>query len=122
IRHGATAYIAPLAANNANRAALEQWWIEAGGVPLGEVVKRTADELVLGDADHVLDFALFEDGRPAPEGMPMFDDTVHRVLFGDPAFVPWRKSAPTSHALKVESKDGVLRIHLRWTGLKTDPW
>lgn len=122
IRHGASAYIGPLAANNANRAAIEQWWIETGGVPLGEVMKRTYDELVLGDADRKLEFGLYEDGKPEPRETPMFDDTVHRVRFGDPAFVVWRKPAATSHELAREPRERGLRVEMHWTGLKSDPW
>ncbi len=124
IRHGATAYIAPLAANNANRVAIENWWILQGGTPLGEVMKRTYDELVMGSAKHELAFAPFEDGKRANHGAPMFDDTVHRVLFGDPAFTAWSERVPTTHKVQVEklSKGDGLRITITWEELQGDPW
>jgi hypothetical protein len=122
IRHGATGYVAPLAANNANRAAIEQWWIERGGVPLGEVVRRTYDELVLGSADGHLEFALYEDGAPPPVEAPMFDDCVQRVLFGDPAFVPWREEVATSHRVATAAIEGGVRVEIAWSRLAEDPW
>ncbi len=122
IRHGATAYIAPLAANNANRASLEEWWILEGGTPLGEVMKRTYDELVMGSAKHKLAFPLFVHGVREQHGAPMFDDTVHRVLFGDPAFVAWRDRVPTSHQVEVERTQAGLRIEVRWDLAQWDPW
>jgi len=96
--------------------------IRRGGLALGEVVKRTFDELVLGDADHELHFALYADGEPEPAGTPMFEDCAHRALFGDPAFVPWRESVPTSHHLGVKAIAGGLRVELAWKDLATDPW
>ena len=128
IAHGATAYIAPLAANNANRAAIEEWLILAGGTPLGQVMKRTYDELVMGSAQGVLSFELFRDGEPAPRESPMFHDTVQRVLFGDPAFLPWREPVATTHRVEVERVDGekgegaALRISVAWDRLADDPW
>jgi hypothetical protein len=122
IRAGASAYIGALGPNNANRAAIEEWWVRRGGVSLGEVVKHTFDELVLGAREHALAFATYEPGRPEPAGTPMFEDCAHRVLFGDPAFLPWREAAPTSHALDVKEIEGGLRVELRWTELASDPW
>jgi len=124
IRHGATAYIAPLAANNANRVAIEEWQILQGGTSLGEVMKRTYDELVMGSEEHSLSFAPFEDGKRANHGAPMFDDTVHRVLFGDPAFVAWSERVPTTHEVQVEEspKGDGLRITITWEELSGDPW
>jgi len=122
IRHGATAYIAPLAANNANRAAIEQWWILRGGTPLGEVMKRTYDELVLGAARPELAFALFEEGRREPREAPMFHDSFHRVLFGDPALVPWGDVVPTSHEVELERRGSRLTVRLHWKDLRGDPW
>src|SRR6185503_5705667 len=122
IRAGACAFIGALGPNNANRSAIEEWWIRRGGVALGEVVKRTFDELVLGARDHALDFPLYGAGQPEPAGTPMFEDCAHRVLFGDPSFVPWREAVPTSHALSVVPIEKGLRIELSWTELATDPW
>jgi hypothetical protein len=122
IRRGATGYIAPLAANNANRAGIEMWWIERGGVALGEVVRRTCDELVFGSTEGKLDFALFEDGAVPPEEAPMFADCVQRVLFGDPAFVPWRDEVPTSHRVKASAIEGGLKVEVAWSRLAEDPW
>jgi hypothetical protein len=122
IRAGATAYIGALAANNANRVSIEEWWIRRGGVALGEVVKRTHDELVLADPDGVLALDLFADGASEPAGTPMFEDCLSRVLFGDPAFVPWRTVVPTSHQVDVTPVDGGLDVTLRWSGLANDPW
>lgn len=123
IAHGAAAYLGPLAANNANRAAIEEWWIRRGGLPLGEVVKRSHDELVLGAREARLAFACFEDGRPAPPEAPMFHDTVHRVLFGDPAWTPWPDEVPTSHRLELaELPGGVLEVRIRWERLGEDPF
>lgn len=122
IRKGATAYIAPLAANNANRAALDLWWIARGGLPLGEVMRRSLDELVLGSRGGRLAFGLFEEGRPAPAESPMWADTVHRVLFGDPAHVPWKDAVPTSHEATVKRDGAVLMIRMVWTDLGRDPW
>lgn len=122
IAHGATGYLAPLGANNANRAALETWWIERGGVPLGEVVRRTYDELVLGSTRRVLEFEPYEDGAAPPEGAPMFDDCVDRVLFGDPALVPWKDVMPTSHRVRVKTAAGAATVEVEWTDLQRDPW
>jgi hypothetical protein len=122
IRHGATAYIAPLAANNANRVGIEQWWILRGGAPLGEVMKRTYDELVMGSEQHQLSFELFEEGRPEPHEAAMFHDTAHRILFGDPRFVPWRDVVPTSHEVQLEWKGDKLHVHVHWKQLRGDPW
>ena len=124
ISHGATAYIAPLAANNANRVSIEQWQILAGGTSLGEVMKRTYDELVMGAAAHELRFALFEDGQREVQAAPMFDDTVHRVLFGDPAFTAWNEPVATTHDVQVVALEegNTLRITITWTELASDPW
>jgi hypothetical protein len=122
IRAGASAYIGCLAANNANRASLEEWWVRRGGVALGEVVRRTLDELVLADADGVLVLPLFEDGKPEPAGAPMFEDCAQRVLFGDPAFVPWKDVVPTGHALEVRANGAGLEVRMRWENLAEDPW
>jgi hypothetical protein len=122
IRAGASAYIGCLAANNANRAALEEWWVRRGGVALGEVVRRTLDELVLADEDGELVLPLFEDGKPEPEGSPMFEDCAQRVLFGDPAFVPWKDVVPTSHAFEVRREGAGLVVRMRWEQLALDPW
>jgi len=122
IAHGAVAYLAPLAANNANRAAIEEWWIRRGGVALGDVVKFTHDELVLGAVDHELQFAEFVDGRPEPRESPMFHDTVHRVLFGDPAYVPWPDQRPTTHQQRVEELGRGLRVTVDWSQLREDPF
>jgi hypothetical protein len=122
LRHGATAYIAPLAANNANRAAIEEWMIVRGGVPLGEVMKRTYDELVLGSARGELAFQLFAEGADEPREAPMFHDTVHRVLFGDPAFVAWDDVVPTTHEVTLTREGSKLLVDVRWRDLRGDPW
>lgn len=122
IAHGAVAYFGPLAANNANRAAIEEWWIRRGGIALGDVVKRTHDELVLGARDHQLSFAEFEDGEPEPRESPMFHDTVHRVLFGDPAYTPWPDLRATTHRLRIEELGKGMRVTADWSDLAADPF
>lgn len=122
IAHGASAYIGPLAANNANRAALEEWTLRAGGVSAGECLRRTYDELVMGAAKLPLRFALFEDGRAEPEEPPMFQSSFHRVLFGDPALLPWKDALPTSHEIVAKELEDGLELALRWKDAGRDPW
>jgi hypothetical protein len=122
IAHGAGAYIGPLAANNANRAAIEEWWLCQGGVSVGECLRRCYDELVMGAEKLPLEFALFEDGKPDPPEPPMFQSSFHRVAFGDPALVPWKKALPTSHQVELEPTAEGLEIRIRWTAIGNDPW
>jgi hypothetical protein len=122
IAHGASAYIAPLAANNANRAALEEWAIRAGGTALGDVLRGVYDELVLGAERLPLAFHLFADGEDEPREVPMFTDSFHRVLFGAPAFVPWSQPVATTHAVRVQEQGKALRVDVRWREVAHDPW
>ncbi|MBI5364996.1 MAG: hypothetical protein HZA53_17595 [Planctomycetes bacterium] len=124
IRHGAAAYIAPLAANHASRASIEEWRVRAGGVSLGEVVRRSYDEMVLGAKELPMQFALFEDGRAEPHEPPMWTDVVHRVLFGDPAFVLWKEPILTPHRVATEWVEAgkKLRVDVRWEALGQDPF
>lgn len=52
----------------------------------------------------------------------MWADTVHRVLFGDPAHVPWKDAVPTSHEATVTRDGAALLIRMVWTDLGRDPW
>lgn len=122
IAHGASAYIGPLAANNANRAALEEWRLRAGGVSVGECLRRSYDELVMGASKLPLAFALYQDGQREPSEPPMFQSSFHRVLFGDPALVPWREAARTNHLVELAEQDGVLTLRIRWSDCARDPW
>lgn len=124
LRHGAAAYVAPLAANHASRASIEEWRIRAGGVSLGEVVRRSYDEMVMGAATLPMSFALFEDGKPDPHEPPMWTDVVHRVLFGDPAFVLWKEPLATPHRVTTEwiEPSKTLRVDVRWDPLEEDPF
>jgi hypothetical protein len=122
IAHGAGAYIGPLAANNANRAAIEQWLLRSGGVSAGECMRRCYDELVMGAKNLPLSFALYEDGQPDPPEPPMFQSSFHRVLFGDPALVPWKEKVRTSHEVAVKEQDDALELAIVWKDPGNDPW
>jgi len=123
IRHGAAAYIAPLAANHATRAGIEEWKIRAGGTALGEVARQGYDEMVLGATKLPLSFALYEDGKRGPHESPMWTDIVHRVLFGDPAFVLFRDRVATPHRVTNtwEEPGKRLVVDVTWSPLAEDP-
>jgi hypothetical protein len=122
IAHGAGAYIGPLAANNANRAAIEEWWLRSGGVSAGECMRRCYDELVMGAKTLPLSFALYEDGKPDPPESPMFQSSFHRVLFGDPALLPWKEPVQSSHEVVCKELDDGLELTIVWRNPGEDPW
>jgi hypothetical protein len=122
IAHGAGAYIGPLAANNANRAAIEEWWLRTGGVSVGETMRRCYDELVMGAKTLPVEFALFEDGKPDPPEPPMFQSSFHRVVFGDPALVPWKVPVRSGHEVEQKVLEDGLEFAIRWKDPGNDPW
>ncbi|MBK7877883.1 MAG: hypothetical protein IPJ77_19560 [Planctomycetes bacterium] len=124
IRHGAAAYLAPLAANHASRASIEEWRIRAGGVPLGEVVRRSYDELVLGASQLPMAFATYAEGKPDPFESPMWTGVVQRVLFGDPAACVWTEPILTPHRVTTEwvEPGRKLRVDVAWENLREDPF
>ena len=122
IAHGAGAYIGPLAANNATRVSIEEWLLCSGGLSVGEVMRRCYNELVMGAKTLPVAFALYEDGKPDPPEPPMFHSSFHRVLFGDPALVPWKERVRPSHdRTRVETDDAV-ELEITWKDPGNDPW
>ena len=122
IAHGAGAYIGPLAANNATRAAIEEWLLCSGGLSAGEVMRRCYDELVMGAKTLPLSFALYEDGQPDPPEPPMFQSSFHRVLFGDPALLPWKERVPSGHTCVRKENDEGVELEITWKDPGNDPW
>ncbi len=122
IAHGAGAYIGPLAANNATRVSIEEWLLCSGGLSVGEVMRRCYDELVMGAKTLPLAFALYQDGRPDPPEPPMFQSSFHRVLFGDPALVPWKERVSTGHERVRTETDDAVELEITWKNPGEDPW
>jgi len=122
IAHGAGAYIGPLAANNATRTSIEEWLLCSGGLSVGEVMRRCYDELLMGAKTLPLSFALYQDGQPDPPEPPMFQSSFHRVLFGDPALLPWKERVQTGHVLARTETDDAVALEITWKDPGNDPW
>lgn len=126
IRRGAVAYIGRLTAESPNRTALEEWLILEGNRSLGEVMRVAHDDLVIGalDEDRLRDHLVdaYRDGIVPEEAVALLDDVAHRVLFGDPAFVPFAARLPSTHQHEIAVADGALHVTLAWTELEHDPW
>jgi len=129
IAHGATAYIGPLGANHASRASIETSYLVTMGVPLGEVMRRCYNELVMGADDRSISVPRLVANQPMPvdEGYCMWVDCLHRVLFGDPAFNPYPKAAPDVEVVTAATEGSTVRITLEVTQPAQDlriwdPW
>jgi|GEM_PF-3573993 len=114
IARGCTAYIGPLAANHASRASIEESYMLTMGVPLGDVMMRCYNELVMGAKDRNIAVPRLVHGQPEPEneGWCMWVDCLHRVVIGDPAFNPFPKPAPDVEDVSVEQSGNKVRVTL----------
>ncbi len=129
IAHGATAYIGPLAANHASRASIENSYMLTMGAPLGDVMLRCYNELVMGSADRSIFVPRLVANKPSPhdEGWCMWVDCLHRVLIGDPAFNPFSKPAQDVEKVSVEASAKGVRVTLEVSNPTQDvriwdPW
>lgn len=123
IARGCTAYIGPLAANHASRASIEETYLLTMGAPLGDVMVRCYNELVMGAKDRSIKVPRLIHGQPAPEdeGWCMWVDCLHRVLIGDPAFCPYPKSARDVEDVTVEQTGNNVRVTLEVSDPERDP-
>ena len=129
IAHGATAYIGPLGANHASRASIEISYLLTMGAPLGDVMRRCYNELVMGAADRSIAVPRLVANEPEPrdEGWCMWVDCLYRVLFGDPAFNPFPKTAPDVENVSIETAGSAVRVTMDVTDPAQDlriwdPW
>jgi hypothetical protein len=126
IRLGAVAYVASIGAASPNRTRLEQWLLLEGDRSLGEALRVAHDDLVIGALDedvmrdHLVD--AFRNGEMPIESVELYDDVALRVLFGDPAFLPFRERRPSNHAVDFDVSKDSLAVTSEWSRLDLDPW
>ncbi|MBL9147364.1 MAG: hypothetical protein JNM94_01590 [Phycisphaerae bacterium] len=126
IRLGAVAYVASVGAASPNRTRLEQWLILEGDRSIGDALRIAHDDLVIGalDDEVMRDYLVegFRNGEMPLESVELYDDVALRVLFGDPAFVPFRDRRPSNHAVDFDVSKDSLAVTSEWTRLDLDPW
>ncbi len=95
ISAGVTAAILPVGPNHGWRVSVEVLRMFQTGAPLGDVVKRSSDELVLAYGGKIALGLYGDDGEEADRGIHeiMRGGAANRVLYGDPAFAPFAKIA-----------------------------
>jgi hypothetical protein len=84
------------------------------GAPLGDVIKRTHDGVILAAGGRLPPQPDLQDGRPAPRWSGsdvMLQGTASRVLFGDPALIVMDPLTAPPWAVEVlPAGEGALRV------------
>jgi len=121
---GATALMAPIAANHGYSVDLEEEFALTTGAPLGEVVKSTWDDVV-GAAGGELRLALPVAGAPHDHGEPIMQGGgANRLLIGDPTLAPFEAVvAPSEEVTVVKRGPDRFDVIVRWAaGWHTRTW
>ena len=127
ISAGVTAAILPVGPNHGWRTDVEVQRMFATGLPLGEVMKSCYDELVLAYAGDIkpglYDVKTGQEADPDVTAM-MRGGAANRVLFGDPAFAPFRKLdvAPLSVKEPAKAADGSYDVECAVTDPQAPDW
>jgi hypothetical protein len=83
------------------------------GGPLGDVIKSTYDGVVIAAGGKMPEFERLEAGMAPPRWRPadfMLKGTAARLLFGDPALVPFDGFAAAPFTTSVQEKGDELRV------------
>ncbi|MEK7866442.1 MAG: lanthionine synthetase LanC family protein [Planctomycetota bacterium] len=104
--NGPAAYLAPIGPNHGYATLVEAHRALATGMPLGDVMRTSYNEVVLAEGCR-LSPPVFVPGEPEPAEDPMRGNAVNRLLFGDPACRPF--PAADRDAVKA-TRDGD-RVH-----------
>jgi tetratricopeptide (TPR) repeat protein len=121
---GATALMAPIAANHGYSVDLEEEFALTTGAPLGEIVKSTWDDVV-GAAGGELRLALPVAGQPFDHGEPIMQGGgANRLLIGDPTLAPFEAIvAPNEEVTVVKRGADRFDVIVRWAaGWHTRTW
>lgn len=103
---GATALFVPVAANHGFSVDLESSFALRDGLPLGEVIKSTWDDVFLA-AEGELRLDLPVPGEPHPSGEAVMQGGgANRLLIGDPALRPFSRTPDPRERVKVERVPG----------------
>jgi hypothetical protein len=112
---GAVAFLAPIAANHGMSVSRESNFALAHGATLGETIKSTYDDVFVS-ARGAPRLALQEAGKPQrDDGNIMYGGGANRILIGDPALAPFKKSPNPDEIVEITKKpDGSLDVVLSW--------
>lgn len=106
------AYFASLHPDHGIPVYQEMEYMAASGTSLGEIIKHTYDGVVLGNGGALPDFETLADGMIlnwSPKEI-MLMGTASRVLFGDPAYVPFKAFTSPPFDVKIRIKEEELEI------------
>ncbi|MBI2919581.1 MAG: hypothetical protein HYY18_00685 [Planctomycetes bacterium] len=124
---GITAAILPVGPNHGWRTDVEVLRMYSTGAPLGEVMRSCYDELVLAYGGEIkLGLYDVEAGRDADADVTamMRGGAANRVLFGDPAFAPFRKLdvAPLAVSELAKAGDGSYSVECEVLNPNAPDW
>jgi hypothetical protein len=109
----AAGYLAALHPDHGIPVYQEMEFLASTGGSLGDAIKATHDGIVLASGGKLPAFERLEDGKPAPRWTPseiMRKGTASRVLFGDPALIPFAAFAKPVLESTCAAEGAALRI------------
>ncbi len=113
LRTPAVGYLAALHPDHGIPVYQEMEILACTGGSLGDAIKSTYDGIVLASGGRLPAFERLENGKPSPEWTPsemMRKGTASRVLFGDPALIPFEAFAKAPLEMSCTAEGKALRI------------